>query len=79
LFHAIKLVELDEIEVKMHPTSTVMVEEFKKTFKDDIFGNDFEAIVADSRYKYISKNYSSVLTQKKLQLPKKNAPPVPIR
>lgn len=63
LFHAIKLVELDEIEVKAHPQSTAMVEEFKKTFSDDTFGNDFEAIVADSRYKYISKHYSSVLTK----------------
>lgn len=30
LFHAIKLVELDELEVKAHPQSTAMVEEFKK-------------------------------------------------
>jgi ferrous iron transport protein B len=66
LFHAVKLVELDEVEVKEHPNSAVMVEEFKKNFKDDTFGNDFEAIVADSRYKYISKNYSSVLTKKKI-------------
>ncbi|MCM1306049.1 MAG: ferrous iron transporter B [Bacteroides sp.] len=64
LFHAIKLVELDEIEVNMHPDSAKMVEEFKKTFNDDTFGSDFEAIVADSRYKYISANYSHVLTKK---------------
>ncbi len=64
LFHAVKLVELDEIEVAQHPQATQMVEEFKNTFNDDVFGNDFEAIVADSRYKYISKNYSSVLTKK---------------
>lgn len=63
LFHAVKLVELDEIEVKDHPSSATMVEEFKKTFKNDTFGTDFEAIVADSRYKYISKHYSSVLTR----------------
>lgn len=65
LFHAIKLVELDELEVKAHPNSTQMVEQFKKTFNDDTFGSDFEAIVADSRYKYIAKNYSSALTKKK--------------
>lgn len=64
LFHAVKLVELDEIEVGQHPQAAQMVEEFKKTFKDDVFGTDFEAIVADSRYKYISKNYSTVLTKK---------------
>lgn len=65
LFHAIKLVELDELEVKAHPNSTGMVEEFKKTFNDDAFGSDFEALVADARYKYISKNYSQVLTTSK--------------
>ncbi len=64
LFHAIKLVELDELEVAMHPDSAKMVEEFKHTFKDDTFGGDFEALVADSRYKYISKHYSSVLERK---------------
>lgn len=64
LFHAVKLVELDEIEVGQHPQAAQMVEEFKKTFKDDVFGTDFEAIVADARYKYISKNYSSVVTKK---------------
>lgn len=65
LFHAIKLVELDEIEVQMHPDSAKMVEEFKQTFEDDTFGSDFEAIVADSRYKYISKNYSTVVVKNK--------------
>lgn len=63
LFHAIKLVENDELEVKSHQSTLTMIEEFKRTFKDDVFGNDFEAVVADARYKYISKNYSSVLTK----------------
>ena len=61
LFHAIKLVELDKIEINMHPDLVNMVEEFKKTFKDDTFQDDFEAIVADKRYTYISKHYSGVL------------------
>ncbi len=63
LFHAVKLVELDELEVKDHPSSVKMVEEFKKTFEDETFGNDFEAVVADARYKYISENYSAVITK----------------
>ena len=63
LFHAIKLVEKDELEVKDHPELIEMVDEFKKTFNDDTFGDDFEAIIADDRYQYISKNYSSVLTK----------------
>ncbi len=58
LFHAIKLVELDEIEVKMHPDLVQMVEEFKASFHDEVFDNDFEAIIADARYNYISKHYS---------------------
>lgn len=65
LFHAIKLAEMDALEVKAHPQAAKTVEEFKKTFKDETFGSDFEAIVADSRYKYISKNYSSALTRSK--------------
>lgn len=58
LFHAIKLVEMDEIEAQMHKESAHMVEKFKAVFSDRIFGTDFEALVADSRYKYISENYS---------------------
>ena len=59
LFHAVKLAEMDEIEVEMHPELVGMVNEFKATFEDDTFGNDLEAVVADARYKYISANYSS--------------------
>lgn len=62
LFHAIKLVELDELETKDHQELIPMVNDFKETFNDDVFGTDFEAIVADSRYKYISKNCSMVVT-----------------
>ncbi len=64
LFHAVKLVELDSIEVEMHKDVVPMVEEFKKNFKDATFGSDFEAIVADSRYKFISKYFGKVVTKK---------------
>ena len=64
LFHAVKLVEGDEIEVKMHKETLGMVAAFKKTFNDSIFGDDFEALVADARYKYISKNFAPVVTHK---------------
>ena len=60
LFHAIKLVEMDELEVASHPDLIGMVEEFKKTFENDVFGDDFEALVADARYQYISKHYSNL-------------------
>ena len=65
LFHAIKLVELDELETKDHLDLVKMVDEFKATFNDDIFGDDFEALVADARYKHIAKNYSSAYTKNK--------------
>ncbi len=61
LFHAVKLSEMDEIEVGMHPELVPTVDAFKSTFSDDTFGTDFEAVVADARYKYISANYSSVV------------------
>ena len=64
LFHAVKLSELDEIEVRMHPELVKMVDAFKATFSDDTFGTDFEAVVADARYQYISKNYTSALSKK---------------
>lgn len=64
LFHAVKLCEMDEIEVNEHKELVPMVDAFKATFSDDTFGTDFEAIVADARYKYISANYSSVLERK---------------
>lgn len=64
LFHAIKLVENDEIEVKMHNNTIKMVDEFKTSFNNEMFGTDFEALVADARYQYISKNYSPLMTKK---------------
>ena len=63
LFHSIKLVENDEIEVKMHEDLVPMVDEFKKTLDDEVFGDDIEAIVADERYKYISNNFSKAITK----------------
>ncbi len=64
LFHAVKLAESDEIEVKDHQDLMEMVGEFKKTIKNDVFGDDIEAIIADERYNYISKNFSEVIIRK---------------
>lgn len=64
LFHAVKLVERDELEVSMHASTVKMVEEFKTTFTDELFGGDFEALIADARYKYITKHYSPLVTKK---------------
>ena len=61
LFHAVKLVENDELEVKNHQDLIEMVNEFKKTFSDETFGDDFEALIADNRYNYISDNFGNVI------------------
>ena len=61
LFHAIKLIENDEIESKMHEDLLPMVSEFKKTLKDETFGDDIEAIIADERYNYISENFAHAI------------------
>ena len=63
LFHAVKLVENDEIEMKMHPQTVKMVDDFKKTFDSEVFGSDIDALVADARYKHISKHYSPLLVK----------------
>ena len=65
LFHAIKLAELDELETANHPDLIGMVEEFKKTFENEVFGDDFEALIADARYNYITKYYSPMVSKSK--------------
>ena len=64
LFHAIKLVENDDVEVAMHFNTVNMVEEFKTTYHNELFGSDLVAFVADARYKYITKNFSPLLKRK---------------
>lgn len=63
LFHAIKLAEGDEIEVKNHPDLIEMVQEFKKTINNDVFGDDIEAIIADERYNFISNNFKDAIVK----------------
>ena len=67
LFHAVKLVEFDEIETKNHGDLLPMVEKFKETFNDDTFGDDFEALIADARYKYIAKEFGKVVVKKEAE------------
>ena len=64
LFHAVKLVENDEIETSNHSDLLNMVSKFKETFSDEVFEDDFEALIADSRYKYIAREFGKVITKK---------------
>ncbi len=61
LFHSVKLTEGDELEVQAHPEEVKIVDEFKKQFSDDVFEGDFEAMVADERYKYIAAHFSGAI------------------
>ena len=61
LFHACKLAELDELECANHPTLVSLVKEFKKENVDPKFGDDYEALIADARYKYITSNYATCM------------------
>lgn len=65
LFHAIKLVEKDEIEVKNHPAEAQAAEAFIRENVCPIKGAgcDAEAEIADARYKYITAHFSSTLTR----------------
>ena len=65
LFHAVKLVEKDEIEVKNHPAEARAAEAFIKenVCKQSGFCGDTEAEIADARYKYITAHFSSTLTR----------------
>ena len=56
LFHAIKMLESDEIELK-HDGATELLAEISA-------GEDLEAQIADERYKYISTNFSSAKSKK---------------
>ena len=65
LFHAVKLVEKDEIEVKNHPAEARAVEAFILANVKTANGKaiDTEAEIADARYKYITSRFSTTLTR----------------
>ncbi len=56
LFHAVKLLESDEIELERKGA--------KDALEKASSGEDLEAVIADERYKYISTNLSSVKVKK---------------
>ena len=65
LFHASKLAELDELEAANHPQFVHMVEHFREENVDSKFNIDYEALIADSRYKYITAHFSPCLVKNK--------------
>ena len=59
VFHAVKLVEKDELEVQNHPEEAKAVDDFLRLH--DEVNLDAEAEIADARYKYIEKNFTTTL------------------
>lgn len=63
LFHAVKLVESDELEVKNHPEEARAVEAYIKA--NAAACSDTEAEIADARYKHITSKFSPTLHRSK--------------
>ncbi len=61
VFHALKLLEGDELEAEGREAKALLADIRQK------YGEDFEATIADERYKYISANFSAA--KKKGALP----------
>ena len=63
LFYALKLVEADELVVNTYPEVAEKVKKYTDKTEDKTFGKDFEALIADARYKFISSECSSAVIQ----------------
>ena len=63
VFHAVKAIEGDGVEICKNPSLVASVSELKKDIKNE-FEGDFEGMVADIRYRYICGFVDSVLKGK---------------
>lgn len=70
VFHAIKMIENDSLETKKHTKAVETINELKKSINDNEFDGDFEALIADARYKYISKYFGNIVKKEKNQITK---------
>ncbi len=64
VFHAMKLIECDELEVQAHPAANGELLSLKKSLPKDEFEGDYEATIANARYEYITSHYSTALFKK---------------
>lgn len=65
LFHAVKMIEGDSIELEKFPEIAANVQKLSEGISLDLFGSDVEGAIADSRYKYIAKNFIPALKKAK--------------
>lgn len=64
LFHAVKAVEGDSLEVEKYAEICASLDADKEKIDTGIFEGDFEGVVADIRYKYISEHLKDALARK---------------
>lgn len=64
LFHTIKLIEGDEVEINMYPEQAQIIDKLKSTVDVTDFDGDFEAVIADLRYKFISDSFMHAVVKK---------------
>ena len=67
LFHAIKLLENDPIELENHKEEAKALSEVKAQYSKNEFDGDFESMVADARYSHISKYFAVAIKKGKDQ------------
>lgn len=64
-FRAVKIIEGDELETRKNPDIAKKAEALKAKTDTGEFEGDFEGMVADARYRYITNNYSKALKKSK--------------
>ena len=60
-FHAVKLIEKDELETKKYPDLAEEAGVLTSEVDTGLFEGDFEGVVADLRYKYIEHKFSGLV------------------
>lgn len=65
LFHAVKMIEEDSVEKEMHKDLALDIDNEKKKIDASDFDGDFEGMVADARYKYITNHFSKAMKKNK--------------
>lgn len=71
MFHAVKMFEGDSVELEKYPKIAEEVEKIKEKIDASDFEDDYEGIVADIRYRYITDHCVSVVKkQRKTELTK---------
>lgn len=63
VFHAVKMLEADEIETAKFPEIAKKVAGLKSKINAKAFDDDFEAMVADARYRFLTQHISSVISR----------------